>query len=129
MLRSCLVSIPATGNDANLEFLSSVWTRSSRGFGHSQTQTNRLRQCQMDLAFFRSFFVDNEGLSSPLKTTPATFDENSPVFVVEMGHKDAGELLGVSKVKGGNRMATAYLATMCVVFRLAEENSTMWLTV
>ena len=84
---------------------------------------------KMDVAFFRSFFVDNDALSSPLQIAPSTFDEDTSVVVVEMGNKSAGELLGVSKVKGGNRMATTYLAAMCVVFRPSEGRCTVWLTV
>jgi hypothetical protein len=59
----------------------------------------------MDTAFFRSFFVDNDKLSNPLRITPTDFDD-APVVVVDLSHDQAGELLGVSKVKGGNRMAT-----------------------
>lgn len=84
---------------------------------------------KMDVAFFRSFFVDNDALSSPLQIAPSTFDETSPVVVVDMGHKHAGELLGVSKVKGGNRMETTFLAAMCVVFLPSEGRCTVWLTV
>jgi hypothetical protein len=74
-------------------------------------------QMDMDVAFFRSIFVDNNSLTSPLTVVPDIFDESTPAVVIEMGHKAAGELLGVSKVKGGNRMKTTYLAGMCVVFR------------
>lgn len=84
---------------------------------------------QMDTAFFRSFFVTNDALSSPLKIAPSVFDETSPVVVVELDREEAGELLGVSKVKGGNRMVTTYLASMCVVFRPAEGRCSVWLTV
>lgn len=52
---------------------------------------------KMDTAFFRSFFLNNDGLSSPLQATPATFDDSSPVVVVDLNHREAGELLGVSK--------------------------------
>jgi hypothetical protein len=86
-------------------------------------------QMDMDLPFFRSFFVDNSSLTSPLAIVPDTFDENTPAVVIEMGHKAAGELLGVSKIKGGNRMETIYLAAMCVVFRPKEEKCAIWLTV
>ncbi|KAF2097017.1 hypothetical protein NA57DRAFT_77268 [Rhizodiscina lignyota] len=84
---------------------------------------------KMDVAFFRSFFVNNDALSKPLQIAPSDFDDTSSVVVVEMGHNQAGELLGVSKVKGGNRMETTYLAAMCVVFRPSEGRCTMWLTV
>ena len=81
------------------------------------------------MAFFRAFFVNNDGLSSPLRVTPATFDGTSPVVVVELNHREAGELLYVSKVKGGNRMVTTYLAGMCAVFRPEYGKCTVWLTV
>lgn len=84
---------------------------------------------QMDVPFFRSFFVDNDSLTSPLAVVPDIFDESTPAVVIEMGHKAAAELLGVSKVKGGNRMATTYLAAMCVIFRPKEGKCTIWLTV
>ncbi|KAK3718717.1 hypothetical protein LTR37_004936 [Vermiconidia calcicola] len=84
---------------------------------------------KMDTAFFRSFFIDNNALDSPLAVSPADFDAASPVVVVELNHGQAGELLGVSKVKGGNRYSTTYLAAMCAVFRPRDERCTLWLTV
>ena len=86
-------------------------------------------QMDMDLPFFRSFFVDNNSLTSPLTVVPDIFDGSTPAVVIEMGHQAAGELLGVSKVKGGNRMETTYLAGMCVVFRPNKGKCAIWLTV
>ena len=84
---------------------------------------------EMDTAFFRSFFVNNDGLSSPLEITPATFEESSPIVVTELNNSQAGEILGVSKVKGGNRYTTICLAAMCAVFRPQEGKCTIWCTV
>ena len=83
----------------------------------------------MDIAFFRSFFGENEGSSRPLRITPSTFDDDTPLIVAELNHREAGELLGVSKVKGGNRMVTTYLKAMCVVFFPGEGRCTVWVTV
>ena len=44
----------------------------------------------MDTAFFRSFFAENEGLSKPLKITPSTFDDSTPVVVAELNHGKPG---------------------------------------
>lgn len=60
---------------------------------------------------------------------PSTFDESSPVVVVELSNAEAGELLGVSKVKGGNRMETIHLWKMCFIFYPAEGRCTAWVTV
>ena len=84
---------------------------------------------QTDTIFFRSLFVDNEGLTSAINIAPTVFDESTAVVVIELNHKQAGEVLGVSKVKGGNRMETTYLAAMCVVFRPTAGEATVWLTV
>ncbi|KAH7113355.1 hypothetical protein EDB81DRAFT_670264 [Dactylonectria macrodidyma] len=84
---------------------------------------------QMDTAFFRTFFVDNDKLSKPLPITPPEFDETTPVVVVDLSHHQAGELLGVSKVKGGNRLATTHLAAMCVVFYPSRGTAKIWLSV
>ncbi|KAF2670265.1 hypothetical protein BT63DRAFT_424209 [Microthyrium microscopicum] len=83
----------------------------------------------MDLKFFRNFFIDNDSLTKPLQPTPEDFDEITPVVMIEMGNKSAGEILGVSKVKGGNRMATTHLAAMCVVFRPKQGKCDIWTTV
>jgi hypothetical protein len=84
---------------------------------------------KMDVPFFRSFFVDNASLTRPLNIVPEVFDENTPVVVIEMGNGAAGNLLGVTKVKGGNRVETLYLASLCVVFRPKEGICTVWSTV
>ena len=86
-------------------------------------------QMDMDMPFFRSFFVDNKSFTTPLTIAPDVFDESTPAVVIEMGHNAAAELLGVSKVKGGNRMETTYLAAMCVIFRPKEGKCAIWLTV
>lgn len=83
----------------------------------------------MDTDFFRSFFVANDSLTTPLRIEPMDFDKCSPVIVVEMTHGQAGQLLGVSKVKGGNRMETTFFAAMCIVFRPSLRRCTVWLTV
>jgi len=90
---------------------------------------NHPPQMDMDVAFFRSIFIDNNSLTSPLTVVPDIFDESTPAVVIEMGHNAAAELLGVSKVKGGNRMETTYLAAMCVIFRPKVGKCAIWLTV
>ena len=57
------------------------------------------------------------------------YDENTPVVVAEMNHSQAGEIFGVSKVKGGNRMGTTYLSSMCIVFYPAKKRARAWVTV
>ena len=84
---------------------------------------------EMDTKFFRSFFVENEALTKPAAPLPSEFDEDSPVVTLELTRRPAGEILGVSKVKGGNRMKVVHLAAMCVVFRPREDKATVWLTV
>ncbi|EME80751.1 uncharacterized protein MYCFIDRAFT_176135 [Pseudocercospora fijiensis CIRAD86] len=54
-------------------------------------------QMQMDMQFFRHFFVDNENLTQPLTFMPSEFNEDTAIVVVEMDRLQAGELLGVSK--------------------------------
>lgn len=83
----------------------------------------------MDLTFFNALFVANSSLSQPAKVAPSTYDESTPVVVVEMESLAAGEVLGVSKIKGGNRYATTYLRSMSVVFYPAEQKCRLWLTV
>jgi hypothetical protein len=83
----------------------------------------------MDLPFFRSFFASNTGLSTPLSITPATFDKDTPVVVAELNGKQAGEVFGISKVKGGNRMEATHLRSMCVVFYPAKGTATAWTTI
>jgi hypothetical protein len=83
----------------------------------------------MGTTFFRTFFVDNDKLRKPLSITPAKFDDTTPVVVVELRNHSAGELLGVSKVKGGNRMVTTEVAAMCVVFRPSRGTATFWVSV
>ncbi|KXT00409.1 hypothetical protein AC578_3360 [Pseudocercospora eumusae] len=85
-------------------------------------------EMQMDMQFFRFFFVENDNLTQPLSFTPAEFDENTPVVVVEMNRSRAGELLGVSKVAGGNRMATTVLDRLCVIFRPKERTTTVYIS-
>lgn len=83
----------------------------------------------MDTPFFRTFFVDNDKLSKPLSITPTEFNDTTPVIVLDVSHHQAGELLGVSKVKGGNRFGTTHLAAMCVVFRPSQGTAKIWLSV
>lgn len=83
----------------------------------------------MDTTFFRTFFVDNDKLSKPLPITPIEFDDTSPVVVLDFSHHQAAELLGVSKVKGGNRLSTTHLAAMCVVFYPSLGTAKIWLSV
>ncbi|KAH8670745.1 hypothetical protein BGZ61DRAFT_537377 [Ilyonectria robusta] len=87
------------------------------------------RTLQMDTAFFRTFFVDNDKLSKPLPITPTEFDDTTPVVVVDLSRNQSGELLGVTKVKGGNRLATTHLAAMCVVFYPSRGMAKIWLSV
>ena len=83
----------------------------------------------MDLTFFRPFFIDNASLSKPLTVHPAEFDSETHVVIIELDNSSAGEILGVSKVKGGNRMATTYLRYMSVVCFPKEEKCRLWLSV
>ncbi|KAK3660808.1 hypothetical protein LTR56_000566 [Elasticomyces elasticus] len=83
----------------------------------------------MDTTFFRSFFVSNPALTKPIDVQPASFDDETAVVVAEIGNAAAGELLGVSKVKGGNRMMTTHLRSMCVVFYPKDQKCRLWLTV
>lgn len=54
----------------------------------------------MDVTFFRAFFdADVKGVS----ITPAEYDETVPVIVAQLSNDTAGQIFGVSKVKGGNR--------------------------
>lgn len=71
----------------------------------------------------------NENLTKPTLTVPEIFDEDTPVVVAELSNRQAGELLGVSKVKGGNRMATTHLASMCVLFYPTKKQASLWVTV
>jgi len=80
----------------------------------------------MDVAFFRSFF--GAGITG-IKITPEIYDENTPIVVAELTYHAAGEVFGVSKVKGGNRMATIHLAQMCVTLWPQEKRAKAWLTV
>ena len=82
----------------------------------------------MDLTFFRNFFVDNESLTKPLDVVPKEFDGTTPVVVIDMGNRAAGEILGVSKIKNGNRMATTDLDRLCVVYRPTEGKATVWIS-
>jgi len=63
----------------------------------------------MDTTFFRALFINNENLANPPETVPEEFNEETPVVVLELDGHQAGMILGVSKVKGGNRMADTYL--------------------
>ncbi|KAF7195071.1 hypothetical protein HII31_03539 [Pseudocercospora fuligena] len=85
-------------------------------------------EMQMDMQFFRSFFMDSENLTKPLSPMPAEFDDATPIVVVEMNRTQAGELLGVSKVTGGNRMATTLLGRLCVIFRPKEGKTTVYIS-
>ncbi|KAK4894811.1 hypothetical protein LTR27_006932 [Elasticomyces elasticus] len=83
----------------------------------------------MDIAFFRSFFISNPAITKPIDVQLVSFDDETAVVVAEIGNAAAGELLGVSKVKGGNRMMTTYLRSMCVVFYPKDQKCQLWLTV
>ncbi|KAK3619750.1 hypothetical protein LTR56_023835 [Elasticomyces elasticus] len=97
--------------------------------GEQRSMLITLLKLTMDMAFFRSFFVSNPALTKPIDVQPASFDEETAVVVAEIGNAAAGELLGVSKVKGGNRMMTTYLRSMCVVFYPKDQKCQLWLTV
>jgi len=89
-------------------------------YGSQRTRINM----EMDVAFFRAFFN-----RSGILIVPPDFDERTPVVVAELNHNQAGEVFGVSKVKGGNRMVTTYLLSMCVVLYPAQKRASAWLTV
>ena len=80
---------------------------------------------RMDAVFFRAFFAPVEGV----KITPAKFDDNTPVVVADLGHEQAAELFGVSKVIGGNRMEATHLVAMAVVLYPRERRAMAWTTV
>ena len=82
----------------------------------------------MDLVYFNSFFRSPD-LSTPIDITPPIFDASATVVVAKLNHTQAGELLGVRKVKGGSRMAAMYPASMCIVFYHATGNARVWLSV
>ncbi|EXU95444.1 hypothetical protein X797_011465 [Metarhizium robertsii] len=74
--------------------------------------------------------MDKKQIGDSVKAALALkFDDDTPVVVVDIGHHQAGELLGVSKVKGGNRFATTYLAAMCVVFYPDKGIAKLWVSV
>ena len=85
-----------------------------------------LIQMQMDTAFFRAFFASSPSTSG---FRPAAFNEETPVVVAEFDHEAAGQLLGVSKVKGGNRYETTHLLCLGVVFYPPEKLCRLWVTV
>lgn len=86
-------------------------------------------QIQMNTPFFRSFVLADNELARPVKIESDTFDENTPIVVAEFNDSQAGELPGVSKVKGGNRMVTTRLASICGIFRARKQKRTRWSTV
>jgi hypothetical protein len=51
---------------------------------------------------------------------------STPSDVVELSNPQTGALLGVSKVKGGNRMATAHLGRMTVVIYPMKRKARVW---
>ncbi len=65
--------------------------------------------------------------SAPFSTLD--YDENTSVVVAELKHAQAGEIFGVSKVNGGNRMVTTYLESMCVIFYPAQKRARAWVTI
>ena len=91
---------------------------------YSSVLTNIIK-LDMNAAFFQSFFVNNAAVSSPIKLLPIAYDHDRPGVVAELDHKQTGEMLGVSKVKGGNRVKTVYLAAMCAVFRPPAQKCTV----
>ncbi|OCK78672.1 hypothetical protein K432DRAFT_406267 [Lepidopterella palustris CBS 459.81] len=59
---------------------------------------------------------------------PETFGLDTPVIVTKLNHIQAGEHLGVGKVKGGNRMTT-FLVTMCIIVYPPTGKARVWLAV
>lgn len=57
------------------------------------------------------------------------YDDKTPVVVAALSNAAAGEIFGVSKVKGGNRYATVHLAAMVVILYPASKKAQAWLTV
>jgi hypothetical protein len=56
------------------------------------------------------------------------YDETTPVVVAELGHKEAGEIFGVSKIKNGNRYTTIHLARMSVVLYPIKKTAMVWIS-
>lgn len=88
-----------------------------------------LPQVEMNTKFFRSFFAENEVLTKPAVLLPSGLDEDSAVVKLKSKNRSAGEILRVSKVKGGNRVEAVHSAAMRVVPQHREEKATVWLTV
>ncbi|KAH8818911.1 hypothetical protein DL96DRAFT_1560416 [Flagelloscypha sp. PMI_526] len=65
---------------------------------------------QMDVAFFQ-------------------YDDSSPVIVANLSNEAAGEIFGVSKVKGGNRYSTVHLRSMVVILYPSAQKAQAWVTV
>lgn len=83
----------------------------------------------MDMKSFRTFFLENNKLRRQPRPIPAEFDDTSPVVVVGFNNDQAGEVLVVSKVRGGNRFTTVDLQAMCVVFYPNRGKAKIWLTI
>lgn len=50
-------------------------------------------------------------------------------MVVVLNRDQAGEIFGVTKVKGGNRVEQTYVQSMCVVLYPAQKRAMAWVTV
>lgn len=81
----------------------------------------------MDIPFFRFFFLSTNELG--IKPVPETFGSSTEVVDLELSRRQAVEIFGASKVKGGNRMVSIYLSSMCVVFRSKAGSATAWVIV
>lgn len=66
----------------------------------------------MDIQFFRSFFSQEE---TNISINPTNYDDSTPVVVAMLSSSQAGDVFGVSKVKGGSLLTPACLSSICVV--------------
>jgi hypothetical protein len=83
----------------------------------------------MDLAYFKSFFGNNPAIAERITPPLATISSTTPVAVLDLGNAQAGELLGVSKIKGGNRIATVDMYAMQILFYPTTSKAVVWVSV
>ncbi|KZV89496.1 hypothetical protein EXIGLDRAFT_618133 [Exidia glandulosa HHB12029] len=80
----------------------------------------------MDDAFFRAFF--DTGIAG-VKISPADYDASTPVVTAHFGNRAAGELFGVSKVKGGNRYTENHVSAVMAVLYPPQQKFVMFFSI
>ncbi|EJD44684.1 hypothetical protein AURDEDRAFT_166170 [Auricularia subglabra TFB-10046 SS5] len=83
-------------------------------------------QTTMDVAFFKAFF--DTGVAG-VAITPSTYDDTTPVVTALFGYAAAGQLFGVSKVKGGNRYTENHIAAVMAVLYPAAKKFLMFFSI